>query len=32
MAARDFINETLLRWLEEEIESEAKGVGARSKP
>jgi hypothetical protein len=25
MAARDFINETLLPWLEEEIASEAKG-------
>jgi hypothetical protein len=25
MSARDFINETLLPWLEEEIASEAKG-------
>ena len=25
MAARDFINETLLPWLEEEIASDAKG-------
>ena len=25
MAARDFINETLLPWLEREIASEAKG-------
>ena len=25
MAARDFINETLLPWLQEEIASEAKG-------
>jgi len=25
MSARDFINETLLPWLEEEVASEAKG-------